>query len=382
VSRRVAALALLLATGLLVACTQQADEGEPAEAGVPTALPSLAVGEPVVWLCRPGSDDATCTEDLDAVVVTAAGRQPDPFEPPADPPVDCFYVYPTVSEAATVNAPKAPEPAVVATVRAQAALFGEVCRVFAPVYRQVSRYGLTSGRFFDAVAQRTAFDDVRDAWRSYLNEDNDGRGVVLVGHSQGAMVLARLLEDDVARQPAVRERVVSALLVGGQVSVPEGSDVADRAGHLPACRAPGQTGCVVAYSTFLDVPPPDALFGRASPGRSALCTDPTRLSGGDGTLHPYVPTERLAAGGGLSRALPVPAGTDASFVAYPGAATAECREQDGASWLQVTPVPGAELPAAGGQLPSGWGLHAVDVTLALGDLVEVVRRQAEAWPSG
>ena len=372
--RRLAALALV---GLLAGCSGGGASSAPTAA--PTAAPSpTEAPEAVVWVCPPDDEAPVCTADLDAVAVTAAGTTPDPFEPLVDPPVDCFYVYPTVSQASGDNALEQPEPAVVASVRAQAALLGEACRVVAPVYRQVTVAALLAGRYTDPAAQQLAFDDVAEAWRAYLGATEPDRGVVLVGHSQGGMQLARLL----AEEPAGRDRVVSALLVGAQVSTPEGSDVADQAGGLPACREPGQVRCVVAYSAFSDVPPPGALFGRAAPGRTPLCTDPTRLSGGDGTLHPYVPTDLLSPGG-LARAVPAPEGTGASFVAYPGGGTAECRTQDGASWLHVAPVPGAPAPPAlargDGGLGPDWGLHSVDVTLTLGDLVEVVRRQAETW---
>jgi hypothetical protein len=370
--------ATVLVAVVLVACSDAADR--PAE---PQGVPSLQVREPAVWLCRAGEDpvgaDVCGGDGLDAVLVTTDGEVADPFEPAQDPPVDCFYAYPTVSQAPTDNAPKEPEPAVVATVRAQAALFGEVCRLFVPVYRQVTVAALARGAFFAPAPQQVAYDDLRDAWRTYLNEHNDGRGVVLVGHSQGAMALGRLLSEDALAEPEVRALVVSALLVGGRLDTAVGSDVVDGAGGLPACRQPGQVGCVVGYSAFAEEPPADAFFGRAPAGRTPLCTDPTRLSGGDGTLHPYFPTDRLVPEGGLARSLPAPDGV-AGFVAYPGSATAQCREQDGAAWLQVTPVPGAPLPAADPRLGPQWGLHTVDVTLALGDLVEVVRRQADAWP--
>ncbi|MFP5218687.1 MAG: DUF3089 domain-containing protein [Actinomycetes bacterium] len=369
--RRAALMAAAATAALLLpACTAD-DTREPTPATAPVAA------EPV-WLCRPDSETSVCEDGLDAVAVTASGRAPDPFEPAADPAVDCFYVYPTVSRAPGDSAPRESEPAVVATVRAQAALFGEVCRLFVPVYRQVTVEGLSRGRFFAPELQERAYADVRDAWRTYLAAAEPDRGVVLIGHSQGAMVLARLLSKEVLPAPDVRDRVVSALLVGGNLTTAEGSDIVDRAGDLPVCEEVGQVRCVVAYSTFAERPPEDAFFGRTVAGRSVVCTDPTRLSGGDGTLHPYFPTDRLGPDGGLSLALPAPDG-QAGFVAYPGAGTAECRTEDGASWLHVTPVPGAPLPTADPRLASAWGLHAVDVTLALGDLVDVVRRQAETW---
>jgi hypothetical protein len=382
------ALALLAAVAVAAGCSSE-------RAAAPDAAPSaepLPVREPAVWLCRPttgGLDDAACTDGLDAVAVTGAGSRPDPFEPAVEPAVDCFYVYPTVSAAPGTSAPREPEPAVVATVRAQAALLGEVCRLFVPVYRQVTRAAIASGSYFDPTAQALAQRDVVDAWHEYLNEDNDGRGVVLVGHSQGGMRLAQLVQEEVALRPAVRDRVVSAVLVGARVTVAEGAyaepDVADQVGRLPVCREPGQTGCVVAWSTYAEVPPAGALFARAEEGRRILCTDPTVLSGRPGELLPFVPTDRLVVGRGLFPGVPSPDGA-AAFVTYPGSGRAECRSEGGASWLHVQAAPGAPVPPSlttgDGGLGPAWGLHAADVSLALGNLVELVRLQAEAWTAG
>ncbi|HWH30785.1 MAG TPA: DUF3089 domain-containing protein [Mycobacteriales bacterium] len=367
------AAAVLAGALLLPACT--ADDTRPP---APTSAPSAQVAAPPVWLCHPDLDGSVCEGSLDAVAVTASGQAADPFDPAGAPAVDCFYVYPTVSRAPSDSAPREREPAVVAAVRAQAARFGEVCELFVPAYRQVTVGALSRGRFLAPELQDRAYADVRDAWRTWLAERGRDRGVVLIGHSQGAMVLARLLDDEVLAEPDVRNRIVSALLIGGNLTTAAGSDVVDRAGDLPACRQVGQVQCVVAYSAFAEPPPQDALFGRTVPGREVVCTDPTRLSGGDGTLHPYFPTDRLGPAGGLAQTLPAPDG-EAAFVAYPGAGTATCRVEDGASWLQVTPVPGAPLPSTDRRSGSAWGLHAVDVTIALGDLVEVVRRQAETW---
>ena len=60
------------------------------------------------------------------------------------------------------------------------------------------------------------------AFRDYLAHYNDGRGIVFIGHSQGAVILIRLLQQEVDRTPALRNRLVSALLMGGNVTVPKG----------------------------------------------------------------------------------------------------------------------------------------------------------------
>jgi hypothetical protein len=147
--------------------------------------------------------DNPCEGDLDTTVVQPDGsRRVVPLAPAKDPKVVCFYVYPTVSRASSVNAPKASAPEIVEAARAQAAPFSSVCRLFVPVYRQLTTTALVTGRYFDASAQAVAKQDVTDAWHEYLAHDNDGRGVVLIGHSQGAMVLTRTVAAEMDKDPA------------------------------------------------------------------------------------------------------------------------------------------------------------------------------------
>ena len=120
----------------------------------------------------------------------------------------------------------------------------------------------------------------------------------------------------------------------------------------------------VACSAFADEPPADAWFGPAEePGRQVLCVDPSRLAA-RGALHPYLP-------GSAARGEP-------ASTARPGALRAQCRVANGVSCLRVERVPGARVPAGDSPLGPRCGLHNADVNLALGDLVEVVRRQAAA----
>ena len=105
-----------------------------------------------------------------------------------------------------------------------------------------------------------------------------------------------------------------------------------------------------------------------------LCVNPS-APGGTGTLLPVFTTAAVAAlvGG------PVPVPTT-PFVAYPGAFTAECRTSGDAAWLQVTPASTArEIPTLTGSEGPAWGLHDLDLSLGLGNLVELVRAQAAAF---
>ena len=83
---------------------------------------------------------------LDASVQLADGTtQAQPFTPAANPAIDCFYVYPTVSEEQTEFADLTDSPIIQAVTRQQVGRLSSRCRVFAPIYRQVTNYGLTHG---------------------------------------------------------------------------------------------------------------------------------------------------------------------------------------------------------------------------------------------
>jgi hypothetical protein len=78
-----------------------------------TTPPSLANADAAgtVWLCRPGLADNPCTGDLSTTIIDAAGKETVlPTEPAKDPPIDCFYVYPTVSQQMRPNADLSIDP--------------------------------------------------------------------------------------------------------------------------------------------------------------------------------------------------------------------------------------------------------------------------------
>ena len=57
-----------------------------------------------VWLCRPGLPDNPCDADLTATVVHPNGTSNVLAAiPPKAPPIDCFYVYPAVSQQLAIN---------------------------------------------------------------------------------------------------------------------------------------------------------------------------------------------------------------------------------------------------------------------------------------
>jgi hypothetical protein len=257
------------------------------------------------------------------------------------------------------------------------------------MYRQltVSAIGKPGGA--SAGARSLAYGDVLSAWQDYLANYNHDRGVVLIGHSQGTVMLTQLIASEIDPNPDVRGRLVSALLIGGNVTVATGQDVGGDFQNIPACRSADQTGCVVAYSSFIEPPLPDSPFGRVGAGpRGAeqtdgnlevLCVNPASLSGGTGSLESYFSATRLPGLFGAevigSPSAPTP------WLAYPGLYTAHCENSGGTNWLQVdaTNIADDQRWVASQTLGPAWGLHLVDVNIALGNLVDLVRQQVAAY---
>jgi len=345
-----------------------------------------------VWLCRPGLANDPCESDLTTMVVQPDGTQRVVRAKPAKrPPVDCFYVYPSVSAQPTVNANLNVDPELRAVAEFQAARFSQTCRVFAPVYRQLTVVATASAGGQSAEASRAvAYEGVLSAWRDYLAHDNKGRGVVFIGHSQGAGMLTQLLSSEIDLNPKLRRRLVSALLLGGNVTVAAGRDSGGDFQNIRACHRRDQTGCVVAYSTFDQPPPPNSLFGRVGGGVSArtgesaglevLCVNPAALGGGTGALEPYSRTTPVPGPiGAITGQLP---SASTPWVRYPRLYTAKCESAKGATWLQITDIGGPSDRRVRIQNPvlgPTWGLHLADVRVALGNLVDLVRSQAAAY---
>ena len=345
------------------------------------------------WLCRPGRADA-CAADQSATVIAATGkRTAEPFIAAAAPKFDCFYVYPTVSLDKTANSDLEAGPEEKQVAAFQAARFAKNCRVFAPIYRQVTLTALQAIMAGQAVpADRAiAYADVRAAWYDYLRRDNGGRGVVLIGHSQGAGVLKQLLMEEIDRRP-VAGQLISAMLIGTNVAVPEGRDVGGDLKTIPLCRRADQWACVVSYVTFrADAPPPaNSRFGVvAQPGMVAACTNPAMLAGGKAITDNYLG----ATGAGIASAKQGPWTADGAavttpFVKVPGLLSAECVANGKFRYLAITvnAVPGDPRTdtivgdvSVGGQVLADWGLHLIDMPVVMGNLVTLSATQAKTW---
>jgi hypothetical protein len=350
-----------------------------------------------VWLCKPGKKPDPCTPGLSTTVYNAPLTKAIGVTHPKaerNPPIDCFYVYPTVSDEKTPNSDLVIQDTERSIALYQASRYSQYCRIYAPMYRQVTLSGAGLPGAPPSATKpnpKLGVDDVENALADYLKHDNHGRGFVLIGHSQGAGVLETVIARKIDTKPAIRKRLVSAILMGGNVLVKGHTGIGGNFKHVPACRKTTQLGCVIAFSTFDQPVPKDSLFGRPGAlkglgikppkGAEVLCTNPANLAGGSGLLNPIQPSAPFAPGSTIALGLsvlrwnvPKP---PTVYWSSPRSYTARCEDSGGAHVLEVTAHNGAQTPTPA-PTPE-WGLHLLDANLSLGNLISIVHSESAAY---
>ncbi len=398
-SRMSVALLVCGAIGALVtACSPSA---APTAVPTATATPSHSSTPPVarrdaagvVWLCRPGLVNDPCVGSLETTTVETDGLRvvhESAVKAAQQRPYNCFYLYPTASTEKGVNANLAVQPAETQIAFAQAAPFSQVCNVWAPIYRQLTVDGINASGQAARHAGQIAFASVVAAWRDFIAHDDDGSPIIFIGHSQGSVMLIRLLAQYVDPRLALRKIMVAAIIAGGNVTVPIGKTVGGTFRHLPLCTSADQVHCVIAYSSFPSVPPADSNFGRpgqgislnsgehATTGVQVACVNPASIAGGTADLSPEFPA---AAPFPMTPMSPPGSPITTPWVTYPGLYRASCRTGDGASWLQIDDLkPHSKvLPAVTEPLGPQWGYHFEDINLVLGNLIADLRTEEAAY---
>lgn len=339
------------------------------------------------WLCLPGRKDV-CSTPLSTTVLNPNGYGATSLSAVAKhAPIDCFYVYPTVSNDQGLNSDLTAGREEKLAAEAQFARFASVCRPFAPTYRQmtVAAIAAYSAGADIRLPAAIAYEDVNAAWQTYLVKYNKGRPFVLIGHSQGSLMLQMLIAREIERHPAVAARMKLAIIPGYDVLVPQGRLVGGTFKSTPLCSRSGETRCVMTWTSFREnnVPPSGALFGIADkPGMTVGCVNPA-LPGSRGWV-------RLDSYWFTHSSYPVPGGpiTWSSEGAPPtpylrteGLVSGKCINEGerGYLWIHTNADPndkrtdriGGEVAVFGMFLP-GWGMHLADLAVAQGDLIREV----------
>jgi Protein of unknown function (DUF3089) len=386
-------LLLVVAVALVAGC---GDDDRSQSAGSASFNPFAGYSSPVyskdsMWLCRPGLPHDYCFDNIDATeVLPDDSLEVVHRSPAADPSFDCFYVYPTVNlSAAPGNDTDFSDVRLkLDPLLSQAAPFTRLCRLFAPLYRQVT-IGTLMGAPNAQPFIDIAYGDVLDAFKQYMGQYNNGRPFVLMGHSQGSIMLTRLMQEELDNSP-LRERLIVALLIGDAgLYVPRGQVVGGTFQDIPLCVRDTETGCVIGYNSFAEDSPPPAdggIAGGLPAGMETACTNPGALGGGKmrytGSYFPnfsYQVLFRLNIG---------PPGIETPFTLYRDYFTGECiTREDGVRYLQIGSQPEPDdqrQPASirNALLESlGLGLHLLDYNLPQDDLIALVQKQAQAMAS-
>ncbi len=246
------------------------------------AITANAYADPAMWYARPGLAGTNPVDWL-----------PDGLPDGKGPPVDAavFFIHPTsYLDKRHWNAP--PDDATARriagiVIRAFGSVFNASPDVWAPRYRQATFGAFVSDAPEAQQAHDLAYADVAEAFDAFVAAQPATRPIVLAGHSQGSLILKRLLTEKVAGKP-LAGRVAAAYVIGWVVDTQRDLP---RIG-LPACTAPDQAGCVISFLSFADQA--DTAMMREAYERFAgngaattpayLCSNP--LTGGIGGSAP------------------------------------------------------------------------------------------------
>ena len=339
---------------------------------------------PAAWACRPDVDGDACDIDLTAVEVLPDGStQLVPHAPAVDPQVDCFFVYPTVdlSLRAGLHQDLADHDEPFRSAGVQVARFSEVCRVFVPLYRQVTLGTYSARERVQEACFDAAYDDVLRAFERYVEHDNQGRDFVLIGHSQGAQIVSRLLRERVESDAALHGRMLAALPIGWTIGTDDGGSVGGSFQSTPVCTTAEQLGCVVSHRSYAAENAFPTFQAGLEEGTQGVCVHPGDVAGGGPAplSRTYLPADL-----GDNGQHPPGVAEQADFVLYRDLYSARCVHEGGAAALEVS------LLAAGGDvrtnpldftapiLAGKAGTHNYDVHLTLGDLIDLVAAKIAA----
>lgn len=243
-----------------------------------------------------------------------SGAQPD--EVPGSAAI--FFVHPTsfISKDAW-NAPLEDAATLERTrifLRGLASPFASSGQIWAPRYRQASIGAFLTEKAEGQQALDAAYQDVLQAFDSFIAKQQKDRPIIIAGHSQGARHLTYLLRDRIAGKP-IAKRIVAVYIVGWPVSVESDLPVMG----LPVCTAPDDTRCIMSWQSFAE--PADyarilklfntslGLNGEPRMGTQIVCTNP--LTGGvnqsasaEANLGTLKPNSDLSQGELVAKAVP------------------------------------------------------------------------------
>ncbi|HHG85105.1 MAG TPA: DUF3089 domain-containing protein, partial [Bacteroidetes bacterium] len=167
----------------------------------------------------------------------------------AEAAVDIFFLHPTTSFDkkswnGNLQDEKLNERTEKLAILHQASIFNGAGRIYAPRYRQMVYGGYYEKEDLRSIqkASHLAYQDVKNAFAWYMENENEGRPFIIVGHSQGTAHAIHLIRDEIENTP-VMDQLIMAYLVGW-------STPADTFALLRPCENAEATGCFVSWCSF------------------------------------------------------------------------------------------------------------------------------------
>ncbi|GAA4644248.1 DUF3089 domain-containing protein [Pontixanthobacter gangjinensis] len=333
-----------------------------------TPLEENAYQDPEMWFSRPGigtSDPARWQPAMrgEGRSVPAAAGPNSNFA--------VFFVHPTsfldrttwnaqLDDAESQNIAKI-------YVRGMASPFNQATEVWAPRYRQA-----TFGAFLTDSGEATraldaAYADVKQAYEFFIATVDEDTPIVLVGHSQGALHLLRLLREEVSGSP-ISSRVAAIYAIGWPISVV--NDLPSLG--FPACATADQAGCILSWSSFAEPADPSDVMDSYS---NSMGFD-GKLRGDSKILciNPLTGTIDGAAAANLNLGTLVPEDNFSSGELVPSYVSARCDER---GLLLIGPP-----PEMGSAVLPGNNYHVYDIPLFWKNTQEDVVRRVTSLDSG
>lgn len=129
---------------------------------------------------------------------------------------DLFLIAPTIDmndEYQMSMEDEENKQAFVGALNMERGIYEDSTRMFAPFYRQLAMKGYSLDPKEREQYMQAAYKDVSDAFSYYLENENEGRPIVLAGFSQGADMCYRLLEEYFGDE-ALNDRLVAVYAIG------------------------------------------------------------------------------------------------------------------------------------------------------------------------
>ena len=236
------------------------------------------------------------------------------------------------------------------TIRKQATVFNAAARIYAPRYRQATLYS-----FFDSTAKSNsrqaldlAYSDVRTSFQYYLAHYNQGRPIIIAGHSQGTDHATRLLHEFLDSDPKLRRQLVAAYLIGFKVRPHEYQTIRP-------CQDSLETGCFITYNSV-------ATGNEFPPFRHFAVTNPLTWT-----------TDTLVAPASLNRG-----GVSQRFKRIDPLVT-DAKIHDGLLWVTSPKPDGYPRFLLPGKLILRHSFHIADYSLFYMNLRENAQARVRAW---